>query len=341
MDLQRYQRQMLLPQLGQAGQARLGGSRAVIVGCGALGSVIAEQLARAGVGHLRLVDRDIVELSNLHRQVLFDEADASAGLPKAIAAAERLRRVNGLITVEPLAVDLHAGNVEELTAGVDLILDGTDNVETRYLLNDAAVKHAIPWIYGACVGSEGRVMAIQPGEGPCLRCLFPAAPKGSDLPTCDTAGVLGPVASVVASLQALAAIKLLSGNTAAVSKQLLVLDLWNDRMRAVDVSGARRSDCPACGKGQFDFLDAPAPAGGAGLCGRNAVQVRPAGRVDLSLPAVAERLRPVAEVDLRPYFVRAIVDGIRLTIFPDGRMIADGTKDIARARSLYARYVGA
>src|SRR5262245_34353204 len=215
--IDRYHRQTLLPQIGEAGQRKLAGARVLLVGCGALGSTIAEQLARAGIGHLRNADRDIVELTNLQRQVLFDDSDAAGGLPKAVAAANRLSKINSTITIEPRVVDVDALNVEQLVAGCDMILDGTDNVATRYLVNDVAVKHTIPWIYGACVGTEGRVMTIRPGAGACLRCIFPQPPNASELATCDTAGVLGPVASVVGAMQALAAIKLLSGNADAIA----------------------------------------------------------------------------------------------------------------------------
>jgi molybdopterin/thiamine biosynthesis adenylyltransferase len=225
MNLNRYHRQMLLPQIGQAGQHRLASSRVLLVGCGALGSVIADQLARAGVGFMRIVDRDIVELTNLQRQVLFDESDVANSLPKAIAAANRLSRVNSSIRIEPIVADVDASNVESFI-DVDLILDGTDNVATRYLLNDVSVKHNVPWVYGACVGTEGRVMTIHSGQGPCLRCIFPEPPAPGELQTCDTAGVLGPVASVVGSLQAIAAIKLLSGNP--LQRELVWMDLWTN-----------------------------------------------------------------------------------------------------------------
>ncbi len=211
----RYHRQILLPQIGQAGQDSLLAARVLIVGCGALGSTIAEQLARAGVGHLRIADRDIVELTNLQRQVLFDESDARQGLPKVVAAAQRLAKINSEIAIEPRVVDVDADNIEDLVSGVDLILDGTDNVATRYLINDVSVKLGIPWVYGACVGTEGRVMVIRPKIGPCLRCIFPQPADPSELATCDTAGVLGPVAAVVGAMQALAAIKLISSDRSA------------------------------------------------------------------------------------------------------------------------------
>ena len=210
MEISRYHRQVLLPQIGQAGQERLAGARVLLVGCGALGSVIAEQLARAGVGLLRIADRDVVELTNLQRQVLFDERDVAEHTPKAVAAARRLKEINSEVRVEALICDVHAGNIEDFVDG-DLIIDGTDNVETRYLVNDISVKHGLPWVYGACVGTEGRCMAVLPPEDACLRCVYPEPPSATELPTCDTAGVLGPAAALVASLQVTAAIRLLVG----------------------------------------------------------------------------------------------------------------------------------
>jgi molybdopterin/thiamine biosynthesis adenylyltransferase len=338
----RYHRQTLLPQIGAAGQARLASSRVLLVGCGALGGVIAEQLARAGVGSLRIVDRDVVEWTNLQRQVLFDEADARRGIPKAIAAARRLARLNSEVKVDPVVADLHSGNVESVAEGADLILDGTDNVETRYLINDVSVKHGIPWVYGACVGTEGRVMPVLPGRTACLRCAFPQPPAGADLPTCDTAGVLGPVAAAVASVQSVAAIKLLTGNVADVRSELWSADLWAGRIRTTVVE--RDPNCRACSRHEFEFLDRPAGQSTT-LCGRGAVQVRPAeANIRLDLSAAAQKLKGVGDVELTPYLVRCRPRGdgrVELTLFADGRMIVSGTTDQDNARSLYARYVGA
>jgi molybdopterin-synthase adenylyltransferase len=270
----RYHRQMLLMQIGAEGQRRLGEARVLLVGCGALGSVLAEQLVRAGVGDLRIVDRDVVELTNLQRQVLFDEEDARDASPKAVAAAQRLRNVNSLVRVEPVVADFSPNNAEELCempgGAPRLLLDGTDNVQTRYLINDLAVQRGLPWVYGACVGTEGRVATILPGRTACLRCLFPHPPPGSDLPTCDTAGVLAPAAAVVASMQATAAIQLLTG--AAVTQRLVAFDLWAGEFRSISTAGARLEDCPCCGRHHFEFLE----GGGdplTTLCGRNAVQI--------------------------------------------------------------------
>jgi molybdopterin-synthase adenylyltransferase len=356
--IDRYHRQSLLPQIGPAGQAKLAAARVLIVGCGALGTTIAEQLVRAGVGFMRIVDRDLVELTNLQRQVLFEEADADEGTPKAIAAARRLAAVNSSVTVEPIVADVHAGNAQELAIPdfkseisnsrfhADLILDGTDNAETRYLLNDVSVKHGIPWIYGACVGVEGRVMAIHTAAGTaCLRCIFLDPPGPAELPTCDTAGVLGPAAAAVGAIQAALAIQILVGHD--VPKQLVRLDLWRGRFGATDIADARRADCPACGRRQFEFLDAPIGSGSTTtLCGRNAVQVRPASGVGtrLDLQLLAKRVGSVANVQQTRYLLKCQLlenQAISLTVFPDGRAIVHGTNDTVQARSLYAKYVGA
>lgn len=339
----RYHRQALLPQIGRAGQDRLGRSLVLLVGCGALGTVLAEQLVRAGVGHIRIVDRDIVELSNLQRQTLFDETDVAEAVPKAIAARRRLARVNSAVTIEADVVDFFAGNAEQLAASADLILDGTDNVETRNLINDLSVKHRVPWLYGACVGTEGRVMAVRPPATACLRCVFPEMPGPGELPTCDTAGVLGPLAGIVASLQAVAAIKLLSGNVDAVGREMILIDVWSNRLRTLDLSEAKRADCPVCGAGRFEALDAGAGGRPVSLCGRNAVQVRPAKGTALPLEALAERLQPFGVVTRTPYLLRLDLREepvMQLTVFPDGRLIVAGTTDPGRARAVYARYIG-
>jgi len=346
-DLDRYQRQTLLPQIGQAGQARLLRARVLLAGCGALGTVVAEQFVRCGVGTLRIADRDIVELSNLQRQVLFDEEDAREQAPKAIAAARRLRRINSQIAVEPLVVDIHAANVEDLVGveraqePVDLIVDGTDNVQTRYLLNDVSVKHQIPWIYGGCVGMQGRCMTISPPNTACLRCLFSQPPAAGDLPTCDTAGVFSAAAGMVAQLQVTAAMKILLGHL--VSKEIVTIDLWQGRFRSVSTINSKRPDCITCGRRQFEFLDDHSASRSTGLCGRNAVQVHPGGSLSLDLKLLANKLCNVGAVCRTPYLLRCDLrepSEVRLTVFPDGRAIIHGLSDIDRARSIYARYIG-
>jgi molybdopterin/thiamine biosynthesis adenylyltransferase len=346
--IDRYHRQSLLPQIGIEGQARLRASSILLVGCGALGTVIAEQLVRAGIGMLRIADRDIVELTNLQRQVLFDESDVKNGVPKAIAAAERLGRINSEVKLEPHVTDVHSGNVE-LLAGfdgdsrpVDLILDGTDNVTTRYLLNDVAVKHQVPWVYGACVGTEGRCMAVTPPGGACLRCVFPEPPSPAELPTCDTAGVLAPAAAIVASLQVAAAMRVLRQNGFA-PEMLISVDAWRGRFRTISLDDAKRADCPTCAGRLFEFLDARAESQMTSLCGRNAVQVRPHSTGPMELARIAQKLSNSGQVHRTQYLVRCeLADplGLHLTVFPDGRAIVNGTADLDRARSIYSRFIG-
>lgn len=341
-ELSRYSRQMLYPRIGETGQKRLQYARATLVGVGALGGVIADALVRAGVGLLRIVDRDFVEIDNLQRQTLFDESDVAEGLPKAEAAARRLRRVNSSVEVEPVVADLNATNVVELCDHGEVILDGTDNLETRFLVNDAAVKLGIPWVYAAVIGAEGRVMPIVPGETPCLRCIWEEPPPPGTLPTCDTAGVLGPAVYVVAGLAAMEAIKVLAGKPEEITRKLLDIDVWTGRVRALDVSSpGGAAACPCCGQRRFDYLEARATGGGVVLCGRDAVHVHPSrrdARVDFA--ALAVRLPGNARATHNRYLLRFTADACSVTLFSDGRAIIKGTNDPARARAIYAKYVG-
>ncbi|MBF6592745.1 MAG: ThiF family adenylyltransferase, partial [Ktedonobacterales bacterium] len=269
---ERYARQIIFPGIGQEGQRTLGQARVLIVGCGALGSVLANNLARAGVGRLRLVDRDFVEGNNLQRQVLYEEEDVLRGLPKAVAAAARLGRINSHVEVEARASDVTAENIEALLAGVDLVLDGTDNFETRYLLNDACLKAGLPWIYSGVIAAHGVTMTVRPGETACLRCVFPEAALPGTTPTCDTAGVLNGIVGVIAGIAATEALKLLMASE-HLARGMLWVDLWENTFDRVELP--RMPDCPACGRGEYDFLEAPLDESGTTLCGRNAVQVRP------------------------------------------------------------------
>ena len=340
-DLSRYLRQVRFPGLGEEGQRKLLASRVLLAGCGALGSMIASTLTRAGVGFLRLVDRDVVEWSNLHRQVLYDETDARAGIPKAIAAANHLRQINSEITLEPVVADLEASNIAALVRDVDLILDGTDNFETRFLLNDAALKWEKPWVLGGCLGAEGQTMTIVPGVTPCLRCLMPEMPAAGTTPTCETAGILAPIAHLIASLQTIEAIKILSGNLAAINPKLTVLDLWGNRVRQLEVATLKsRSTCPACQGKQYAWLEGTRGSYGKVLCGRNAVHLACESPFPVSLEALAIRLEELGSVARSPYLLRFRVDDYQITIFSDGRAIIQGTEDIPTARKLYARYVG-
>jgi adenylyltransferase/sulfurtransferase len=340
-ELERYARQIRYAPLGEAGQRRLAESSALVCGCGALGSVIAETLVRSGVGHVRIVDRDFLELNNLQRQVLYDEQDVASGLPKAIAAANKLAKINSQVTVEPIVVDVDHTNVMQLTEAVDVILDGTDNFEIRMLLNDVAHARRIPWIYGGCLGGEGQTMTIVPGETACLRCLMNDTPPPGTTPTCDTAGILAPIVNIIASLEANEALKILSGNGASISRQLTIIDVWDNRIRHVSLDALRASgQCPACDGGEFPWLSGSRAGHSAILCGRNAVQLSPSGRADLSLDKLAEKLAPVGRVTQNKYLVRLAVDNYILTIFADGRAIISGTDDIPTARTVYAKYIG-
>jgi adenylyltransferase/sulfurtransferase len=305
-------------------------------------------MVRAGVGTVRIVDRDIVELTNLQRQVLFDEQDVREQLPKAVAAVNRLRRINSDVDIEAVVADVHAGNIEELAGlvdgekPVDLILDGTDSIETRYLLNDFSVKYSVPWVYGACVGMAGRAMAFRPPATACLRCLFHSPMGAGELPTCDTAGVFSPVPAIVASLQSSAAMKILVGKAEA-GDAMFVIDLWDNHVRAIATTDAKRGDCICCGQRRFEFLETRAGSTTANLCGRNSVQVRPPpGHVTFDMGLLAQKLTAVGQVERTPYLVRCQLSqsGLNLTLFPDGRLIVQGTTDADRARSVYAKYIG-
>ncbi len=339
-DLARYARQMRFPPLGEEGQQRLGVAGALSCGCGALGSAIANTLVRAGVGRLRIVDRDFVELTNLQRQSLFDEADARAGVPKAVAAAEKLRQINSTVTVEPVVADIDSANIERFCDGFDLILDGTDNFETRFLINDAAVKLGRPWIYGGCLGAEGQTMTIVPGQTPCLRCLMPECPAPGSMPTCEVAGILGPIVGLIASIEAAEAIKILSGNGHSISRCLVVVDLWQSQIRQIDVGRLRDEvDCPTCKHGEYFWLSGRSASRTAVLCGRNAVQLSQPG-ASISLDDLAQKLAGVGELSRNPFLLRLKVERYELTIFPDARAIVSGTDDVAAARAIYAKYIG-
>ncbi|MGH9468355.1 MAG: ThiF family adenylyltransferase [Terriglobales bacterium] len=339
---ERYSRQLLFAPLGRRGQQRLAAARVAIVGCGALGTAQADLLARAGVGRLLLLDRDYVEPSNLQRQTLFDEQDALAGLPKAIAAKARLQRINSAIEIEAVVTDLEPGNALRLLRGCDVLLDGTDNFETRFLLNDLALSERIAWIYGAAVGSRGMTFTIRPGVSACLECLFPGDGQDPTLPeTCDTVGVLGWMVSWVAALQVAECIKLLSGNEAALRTTLVRADLWTNSFHEWPAP-APDPHCRACARRDFAYLRGARRAA-LTLCGRNAVQIHEHDH-PLELAGLAERLRPHGLVRSNEFalrFVPTVPAGLELMIFPDGRALIKGTTEPGLARSLYARYIGA
>ena len=335
-DRERYSRQLLFRELGEAGQQRLLDSRAVIVGCGALGSFHAAALARAGVGQIVIIDRDYVEMSNLQRQWLFDESDAEQALPKAAAAARKLRLINSAIRVDPKVIDLTAENAERLLLPAGVILDGTDNFDTRYLINDVAVKGGIPWIYGAAVGSYGLTMPILPGRSACLACVLPD-PPGGDQPTCDTAGILNSIVSAIAALQVADAVKILAGRADSVQPRMLTMDVWNNAMRTVSTRDPD-PQCRVCARADYRYLTA-ARRRPVSLCGRNAVQVHERPR-RLDLERLSAELEALGTVCANEHTLRFCCPPYEMTVFPDGRAIIKGTQDLAVARSLYARYIG-
>ncbi len=337
--LRRYTRQMVLPGIGVEGQQRLQQARVAVLGVGALGTALASGVARAGVGYVRLIDRDFIEEHNLQRQLLFDEDDIAANLPKAVAAAEKLRRVNSRITIEPVVEDVTPANIERLISDCDLVLDGGDNFELRMLLNDAALKHHIPWIYGAVIATHGVVMPILPDDGPCFRCLLPDLPTPGATPTCETAGVLGTVPQIIAAYQVTEALKWLTGQHKALCRDLRYIDVWHNLYERVQVLKGEVV-CPACDERRFEFLEGRHHTRSETLCGRDAVQVRPAGIARPDFAALAERLAPLGEVRHNEFLLRLRVEAYEITLFLDGRAIIQGTSDEGVARSLYTRYIG-
>jgi adenylyltransferase/sulfurtransferase len=360
-DLARYQRQMLLPGFGEEGQRRLRDSTVLLLGCGALGSVAADMLARAGVGHLVIVDRDFVELTNLQRQVLFDERDVAEGIPKAEAAKRKISNINSQVKVDAIVDDVNHTNIERYADGANVIVDGLDNFETRYLANDLAVKTGRPYVYGAAVGTNGMAFPVLPhtpaGHAPwetpdmlatpCFRCLFEEAPPPGTSPTCDTIGVLGSAVAIVANYQVAETLKVLTGNFERVNRTLLNLDLWANEFLQLKVDKVYdKTNCPCCKQRTFEFLDGKAGSSAAALCGRNAVQLRHrqnAGGVDLD--AIAARLKAHGKVKTSAFMLQTAINesenSYEITLFPDGRAIVKGTDDAGVARSIYAKYIGA
>lgn len=311
----------------------------LIIGCGALGSAQVESLARAGVGKLRIVDRDFVESSNLQRQTMFTEQDASDRLPKVIAAEKHISEINSDVEVDAHVLDVNHSNIERLLSGCDLVIDGTDNFSIRYLINDACVKHRVSWIYGAAVGSYGVSMTIRPGQTSCLRCVFEEAPPAASSPTCDTAGVIMPIINVVAAVQVTEALKLLTGHLDALHGSLMQFDVWRNEWRKIN-PGPPRSDCVTCGLGKFESLDAEQNNGAAVLCGRDAIQISPSVETKVDFQKLAERLKTVGDVKFNDYLLRFRNADVEITVFQDARSIIRGTDQVSVARSLYAKYIG-
>jgi len=332
----RYEKQIFFKPIGEKGQDKLSKSTVTIIGLGALGTVSSNHLCRAGVGHLKLVDRDFVEISNLQRQMLFDEQDAIKRLPKAMAAAEKLRAINSEINIEPMIADVAPRNIEGIIKGSDLVLDGTDNLETRLLINDACLNSKIPWIYAAVLGSVGMTMTIAPNITPCMRCHINDMPAPGTVPSCDTEGVLSMTTGTIASIQSAEALRLLVG--LEPTKGLFYIDIWQREFDTFYLE--RLPDCPACGKGNYDFLKGSNFSWTTVLCGRNAVQIVPPFEKQIMLEELEKRLLPLGEVSYNGFLLRFHSGDHEIVLFPNGRAIIRGTTDEAEARSLYARYIG-
>lgn len=330
----RYSRQILLEHIGESGQRRLGETKALVIGCGALGSVIVHHLARAGIGMLRIIDRDIVEIENLQRQILYNEGDV--GRPKALVASEKLKIINSEIEIEGHVRDFNPRSAGEMLKGIDIVLDGTDNMQTRYLINDICVKSMIPWIYGGAVSTYGMSLNIVPKKTACLSCAFPFMPKAGSLPTCDTVGVINTVPSIIASIEVTEAIKIILEKE--YSKDLIVYDVWNHDFKLIKIK--RNDDCECCQKGNYKFLEAERLELTTVLCGRDSVQVTPNVEGKLSLESLAQRLKKAGEVKQSPVHLIFKAHDIDITIFSDGRAIIKGTEDETLAKSIYAKYIG-
>ncbi len=339
-DHSRYARQFIIKEIGREGQDKLDRSKVAVVGLGALGSVSANLLARAGVGNLLLIDRDFLERNNLQRQILYDEKDVTDNLPKAVAARRNLEEVNSEINVHESVSDVNPDTINELLADVDLIIDGTDNFETRFLLNDYCLKNKKPWIYGGAVRTEGMAYVIFPGEGPCLRCLFGEAPGPEGVQTCDQVGILAPVAHMIASFQSVEAIKILAGKKEAVERRLWKVDLWNREFRAVSVDHLKATPCSGCRSGDYPYLQREKTSRTVTLCGRNAVQISRAAGELINFAVLAGKLKGEGQVIFNDHLLRWQKEPYEITIFSNGRAIVKGTEDVGQAKSLYSKVVG-
>jgi molybdopterin-synthase adenylyltransferase len=335
----RYSRQIRFAPIGESGQQRLAEARVLLVGLGALGTVAADQLVRAGVGFLRMIDRDFVELSNLQRQSLFDEDDVRQNLPKAVAAEAKLRRVNSSVQIECRIDDVNPSNVEDALADVDLVLDALDNFETRFVINDACAKHKKPWIYTAAVGSYGLVMPVLPGATPCLRCLLGSMPAPGTSPTCETAGVIAPITHIIASMQVAEALKFLTGNLNPPDVRLTAYDVWSHRFQRIDVGQDSMATCPVCSQEKYEYLNGN-PLRTITLCGRNAVQLIPGVKGDIDFAQLSQSIAAFGPVQFNDFLLKCSADAYEITLFKDGRAIVKGTEEASLARAVYSKMVG-
>ena len=335
--MERYEKQIFFNEIGEIGQIKLLASKVVIIGCGALGTVIANNLARSGVGTIRIIDRDYIELSNLQRQLLFDEEDIKNNIPKAKAAEYKLSKINSNIQIEGIVSDVNARNIENFCMGMDLIMDATDNFQTRFLINDFSVKQNIPWIYGGVIGSSGMTYNIIPGKTPCFRCIFPEAPSVGSVDTCDTVGVLNGITNIIASLQSTEAIKILMGKWDDLIEEMRFLDIWTNSFDNLEMQPHR--DCPVCKNQRFEFLNHDMEEAVV-LCGKNSIQINPI-KSEISMDNVIKRLKTMG-IDMKnnSFYCKFTIEDIQFTLFLDGRAILKNTSDVNKAKSMYSKYIG-
>lgn len=338
VDLERFRKQILLEKIGKTGQEKLADSRALVVGCGALGTVICNNLTRMGIGSLVIVDRDFIERDNLHRQILFDEDDITQNLPKAVAAARKLQRINPQVKIDAHVTDINSDNILEMMNGVNCVIDGTDNFETRYLINDACWKLGIPWIYGGVTGTGGMFYTFYPPETPCLRCFMPEPPALGETETCDTVGVMPTAVSIAASFETTEAIKILTGQQNERVKKMVRFDAWDASW--ISFGLAKNPECPLCRHNHYDFLDANLTTKTVSLCGRNAMQIIPAKKTEIDFAALAKRLSQSGKVEYNDYILKFTVDDIEISLFKDSRAIIKGLTDEAAVRTVFSKYIG-
>ena len=333
----RYLSQIVFPEIGKDGQEKIRNAKIAVIGCGALGGIIANNLVRAGVGKIKIVDRDLVEIGNLQRQILYDEEDVKNRIPKAIAAKKRLERINSEVKVEAMVIDVNPENIEELIKDFDIVLDGTDNFETRFIINDACLKNGIPWIYGAVIGSAGSTMTIIPEKTPCLRCIIEQIPHPGSLPTCDTMGVLNTIPSVIASIQTTEAFKIILKRK-TLNKELIIVDLWFNSFEKINIE--KKKNCPSCVQKIYPALEGEEISHAVTLCGRNAVQIVPKRKIKISFEKLKNKLESLGEIKYNEFVLSFKNPEYEFIVFPDGRTIIKGTTDISIAKSLFARYLG-
>ena len=333
----RYLSQIVFPEIGKKGQEKIKNAKVIVIGCGALGCAIANNLVRAGIGKIKIVDRDLVEISNLQRQILYDEEDVRERIPKSIAAKRKLEKINSEVKIEAIVSDVNFRNIEDLIKDCDIVLDGTDNFETRFLINEACVKHKIPWIYGAVIGGAGSTATIIPEKTPCLRCIIEEIPSPGNLPTCDTLGVLNTIPAVIASIQTTEALKIIVEDK-NLNNDLILIDLWSTSREKIKIE--RKRNCPVCVKKKYIFLEGEEISHATSLCGRNAVQIVPQKRSQISFKKLEEKLKHLGKVKYNEFVLSFKTGDYELIVFPDARVIVKGTTDISIAKTLYAKYLG-